>query len=334
MSANNSSPAKTALVIGASGFLGSHLVRELYRQHYQVRILVRASSNIDPIKDIPFEKYIGDVSDVASMKAAMNGCDYVFHSAVNTSAWLNDSGPLYETNVLGVVNAVKAAQATDIKRFVLTSSLVTIGRNANGMSSEEDFPSRNELFTAYMKTRFLAEKYVLDAFKDSGFPGIAGCVSNTYGDFDAQPTPHGNLVKQVALGRVPVYFDAASEVVGVEDAAQGLILAAEKGRPGERYIISESYTQNKDLFAKAAQFAGVKAPRFVIPKPLLLVVTTLVEAFCRLTGLESVVNHNSVKLIYQTWSLSNEKAKKELGWNPAPIDDAIKRAVTFYKNNR
>ncbi|OUS26443.1 hypothetical protein A9Q99_18075 [Gammaproteobacteria bacterium 45_16_T64] len=323
-----------ALVIGASGFLGSHIVKQLAQQGYAVRIMVRASSNLDALEGLNYEKSIGDVLDVPSLEAAMKGCDWVFHSAVDTRAWLFNSGPLYQTNVLGVVNAVNAAKTCNIKRFVLTSSLVTVGRNPSGIADESCIPNNDDLFTDYMRTRFLAEKYILDAFTESGFPAIACCVSNTYGADDLQPTPHGNLIKQVAFGRVPVYLKAQSECVGVVDAAQALILAAEKGRPGERYIISERYVSNRELFITAEKRAGLSRLVGGVPTSMVYLCTKVVGVFSRLFSLDLVLTANSAKLLYQTWPLSNSKAKKELGWEPRPIHDSIEEAVDSYLAKR
>lgn len=317
------------LVIGASGFLGGHLVKELIRQQYSVRVMVRASSNLQALAGLVYEKAIGDVDDVESMKAAMAGCDWVFHSAVNTSAWLLNSGPLYQTNVLGVVNAVTAAKASDIKKFVLTSSLVTVGKNHTGISTEKDYPALGDLFVDYMKTRFLAEKYVLEQFVESGFPAVACCVSNTYGPDDLGPTPHGQLIRQVALGRVPVYLKASAECVGVVDAAKALILAAEKGRNGERYIVSDRYMTNREIFAIAADQAGVRVPNIAFPTFLVYVGTSLLELISRLTGLTLLTN-NAAKLMYRTWPFSHQKAVDELGWQPAPVENAIRAAIDSY----
>ena len=328
------SDSTKALVIGASGFLGSHLVKELLKQNFSVRILVRASSDLQALAGLDYEKHLGDVMDVASLKNAMTGCDWVFHSAVDTRAWLFNSGPLYQTNVLGVVNAVQAAKDCGVKKFILTSSLLTIGRSPSGLADENCIPTSDELFTDYMRSRFLAEKYILDAFKDSGFPAIACCVSNTYGADDIQPTPHGNLVKQVALGRVPVFLKANSECVGVVDAAQALILAAQKGRVGERYIISESYISNEQLFKTAEQRAGIKRLVAAVPTSLVYISTTVIGVFVRMFAVDSVLTVNSANLLYQTWPLDNRKAKKELGWQPRPIKVSIEEAVDSYLKSR
>ncbi len=323
---------KKALVIGASGFLGSHLVRELVKKNYTVKILVRSTSNVDALTGIDYEKTIGDVLDRESLKKAMQGCEYVFHSAVNPNAWIIDSGPLYLTNVMGVMNSVMAAKSTDVERFILTSSFITIGNNGAQPATEENYPSNDDLFTEYIRTRYIGEKYVLDEFNDNGFPGIAGCVSNTYGPLDIQPTAHGNLIKQVARGKVPYYFNSSSECVGVIDAAKALILAAEKGRPGERYIISEKYVNYKDLFTIAAKHACVTPPKFAVPKRLLWWLASLSEALNRLSGYTSPLTKNSVIMIHRTFPVSNQKAINELNWQPEPIEKAIKAAVDFYLN--
>ena len=323
---------KKALVIGASGFLGGHLVRQLIEQGYAVRIMVRASSNIELLAGLDVEKTIGDVSDVESLKAAMQDCDWVFHSAIDTRAWLVNSGPLYHTNVMGVVNAVTAAKAVGIAKFVLTSSLVTVGFSSNGPATEENIPESSALFTDYMQTRFLAEQYVLQQFTESGFPAVACCVSNTYGPDDLH-TPHGAIIKHVAFGHVPFYLNASSEVVGVIDAAKALILAAEKGRSGERYIISERYLSNEALFTMAAKAAGRAKPRFACPTLLVYAGTTTLELISRLTGL-SLLTNNAARLMYKTWPLSHQKATEELGWQPEPIENAIKLAVKSYMQRR
>ena len=332
MSAN-----KVVLVIGASGFLGGHLTRQLVEQGYQVRVLIRQTSNTAMLEGLSVEKHFGDVLDIESLKNAMSGCDYVFHSAINTSAWLIDSGPLYQTNLIGTINAVRAAKSIAVEKFVMTSSLCTIGKPEAGAieATEDNHLADVDIKVEYIRTRKAAEDYVLNESRENGFPGIACCVANTYGPDDIGPTPHGDLVRQVVRGKLPFYFDAHSACVGVVDAARALILAAERGVPGERYIVSSDYISNKSLFESAAQYAGSKPPGFAVPEKLLRAICFVVESIARLRGKDSKLNKNSLDMIYVlTWPLSNKKAAEQLGWHPRPLEASIKSAVNYYQTGK
>ena len=228
------------LVIGASGFLGSHVTRALVERGDDVRVLIRTTSSTAAIDDLNVERCYGDIFDDDALTAAMTGCDDVFYCAVDTRAWLRDPTPLFRTNVEGLRHVLDAAVAADLHRFVFTSSLATIGLRDNGVATEEDTFNWADRAGGYIRSRVAAEDLVLSYAREQGLPAVAMCVSNTYGPRDFGPTPHGMFVAAAASGKVPFYVkDAANEVVGIEDAAGALLLAAERGRIGERYIVSE-----------------------------------------------------------------------------------------------
>lgn len=324
---------KCALVIGASGFLGSHIVKKLVAKDYRVRVLVRKTSNLETIKQLEVEKFYGDVMDKDSLQAAMKGCDYVFHSAVDTRAWLRDSAPLYRVNVEGLKNSMDAALASGIKKFVLTSSLITVGKNASGIASEDDLFDAWDTATDYEKTRVDGENALLEYAREKNLPGVACCVSNTYGDGDIQPTPHGNLIKQVVINRMPISWDAKAECVGVKDAAEALVLAAEKGVAGERYIVSSDFISCNDLFDMAKKYAKVWMPRVSLSRSVMNGMAVVSEGIFGMLNQDVQFSRAAVNIIFTAGKLDNSKARQQLGWNPAPLEESIKEAVQYYLEN-
>jgi dihydroflavonol-4-reductase len=255
------------LVIGASGFLGSHVTRQLVDRGDDVRVLIRRTSSTKAIEDLDVEYHYGDIFDDAALRAAMAGCDDVFYCVVDTRAWLRDPAPLFRTNVEGLRHVLDAAVDADLKRFVFTSTIGTIGIPPDArLATEDDRMNWADKGGGYIQSRVEAENLVLRCARERGLPAVALCVSNTYGPRDWQPTPHGGLLAATAAGNTPVYVKgAATEVVGIEDAATALLLAAEKGRNGERYIISERYMTIRELFETAADAAERSGQRFGIP---------------------------------------------------------------------
>ena len=191
----------------------------------------------------------------------MAGCGDVFYCAVDTRAWLRDPAPLFRTNVEGLRHVLDAAVAADLHRFVFTSSFTTIGLRDDGPATEADVFNWADAAGGYIRSRVEAENLVMHYARQNGLPAVAMCVSNTYGPRDFGPTPHGMFVSAAAGGKVPFYVkDVANEVVGIEDAADALLLAADKGRNGERYIVSERMLSAREL-AETAAAAVVRVRR-------------------------------------------------------------------------
>ena len=219
-------------------------------------------------------RFVGDIFDPDTVRAAMDGCDVVYYCVVDTRAWLRDPAPLFHTNVEGLRGvleiAVRWRAAGSLKKFVFTSSYSTVGRKKGRVATEDD-PIDPRKLTAYVRSRVQAEDLVMQYARDHGLPAVAMCVSSTYGRGDYGMTPHGALIAGTAFGKLPFVFDKISlEAVGVEDAARALILAADRGRVGERYLISERMISNREVVRIAADEVGVPVPRRTVSVPAAL----------------------------------------------------------------
>jgi dihydroflavonol-4-reductase len=321
------------LVMGASGFLGSHVVKELVAAGRDVRIMVRHSSDTRAIDHLDVERFTGDIHDSAAIAAAFDGCDSVFYCIVDTRAWLRDPAPLYQTNVEGLRTVMDVALQSNIQRFVFTSTFGTIGINPSGISTEEDTFNWWKKAPAYVRCRVQAEDLFMDYCHNKGLPGIACCVGNTYGGDDIVPTPHGKMVKDVVEKRMPYYWDGGGPSVGIRDAAKAMLLAEEKGRVGERYIVAEKWLDFKTLFSCAAQIAGVAPPKTRIPLFLLYTMAAIADCVSFFTRKDNRLSIASIRCSTLLPNVSSEKARVELGWQPEPIEQSIEEAVAFYRSS-
>jgi dihydroflavonol-4-reductase len=323
----------TKLVIGASGFLGSHVTRQLVKSGQRVRVLLRRTSSTIAIDDLDVERRYGDVFDDAALRDAMGGCDDVYYCVVDARAWLRDPTPLFRTNVEGLRHVLDAAVDADLRRFVFTSTIGTIALSENGRPVTEDEPFNwADKGGGYIQSRVAAENLVLRYARERGLPAVALCVANTYGPGDFQPTPHGSLVAAAAKGRMPAYVKGMSmEVVGIEDAARALILAADKGRVGERYIISERFISARELYGTAAEAGGAKPPWVGIPLKVMYALGFGGDIAAKVLRRDMLLSTLSVRLMHIMSPMNHGKAERELGWHPEPIHDSIRRAIAFYR---
>jgi dihydroflavonol-4-reductase len=256
------------LVIGANGFLGSHVTRQLVSDGHEVRAMVRPNAMTVGIDDLSVTRYQGDIWDNDTLREAMTGVDDVYYCVVDTRGWLRDPAPLFHTNVDGTRNVLEVAKDAGLHRFIFTSRYVTVGRRRGRVASEDDTIVDRGL-TPYVRSRVQAENLVLTYAKQHGLPAVAMCVSTTYGTGDWGRTPHGAIIAGAAFGKLPFVMSGIElEAVGVQDAARAMILAAERGRVGERYLISEKMISNADVVRIAAEAAGVPAPTKAIPLPM------------------------------------------------------------------
>jgi dihydroflavonol-4-reductase len=321
------------LVMGASGFLGSHVTRQLVERGDDVRVILRRTSSTKAIEDLDVEYHYGDIFDDAALRTAMEGCDDVFYCVVDTRAWLRDPAPLFRTNVEGLRHVLDAAVDADLRRFVFTSTIGTIGIPAERRpATEDDEFNWADKGGAYVRSRVDAENLVLRYANEKGLPAVAMCISNTYGPGDWQPTPHGKQLALAATGRLPFYVKGwTGEVVGVEDAAVAMLLAAEKGRNGERYIISERYISVRELYEAAAAAAGVEPPRVGVPLWAMYAMGYAGDVVRTIFRRDFQLTSRSVRLMHIWPALDHGKAERELGWQPQPIHDSITRATQFYR---
>ncbi|CAA0118552.1 Aurachin B dehydrogenase [Mycolicibacterium vanbaalenii] len=321
------------LVIGASGFLGSHVTKQLVARGDDVRVLIRTTSSTRAIDGLPVDVRHGDVFDTASLRSAMDGCDVVYYCVVDARPWLRDPAPLWRTNVDGLRTVLDVAAQADLARFVFTSSIGTIGRSEHGLADENTAHDWLDVGGEYIRSRVAAEKLVLEACGDRGLPGVAMCVANTYGPGDWLPTPHGGLLAAAVRGKLPFYIDGyEAEVVGVEDAAQALLLAGERGRIGERYIVSERFMSTREIHEIACTAVGVAPPRWGVPIRLMSAAGYVSSALAGLRGTDTRLTPLNIRLMHIMTPLDHSKAVRELGWQPRPTPEAIVAAAQFFRD--
>jgi dihydroflavonol-4-reductase len=327
--------AKPKLVIGANGFLGSHVTRQLVNDGAEVRAMVRAGANTLSIDDLELTRFHGDVFDTATVREAMDGVDDVYYCVVDARAWLRDTSPLFRTNVEGLRNVLDVAVKEPVlRRFIFTSTYATVGRRHGHVATEDDVIASRGL-TPYVQSRVEAENLVMRYVAEADLPAVAMCVSTTYGDGDWGGTPHGAFIAGAVFGKLPFLMNGIQlEVVGVDDAARAMILAAEHGRIGERYLVSEKMFALNDVVRIAADEVGVPPPQRAISVPTLYAMAAAGTLKARLTGKDAQLSLASVRMMRSEADVDSSKAKRELGWQPRPVEESIREAARFWNAMR
>jgi dihydroflavonol-4-reductase len=330
----------TALVIGANGYLGSHVTRQLVADGQDVRVMVRPNATTIGIDDLAVTRFLGDIWDDAVLREAMAGCDVVYYCVVDTRGWLRDPSPLFHTNVDGTRNVLEVAKDAGLKRFVFTSSYVTVGRKRGRVATEDDqIVDGGEMspttwlrgLTPYVRSRVQAENLVMEYARDKGLPAVVVGISTTYGSGDWGRTPHGAIIAGAAFGKLPFVMKGIQlEAVGIDDAARAMLLAADKGRVGERYLISEKMITNAEVARIAAEAAGVPPPAKAISLPVAYAMALLGSAKARLKGTDEQFSLESLRLMRAEAPVDCSKAKRELGWQPRPVEESIREAAEFW----
>jgi dihydroflavonol-4-reductase len=322
----------TSLVIGASGFLGSHVTRRLCERGEDVRVLIRRTSSTRALDGLDLDVRYGDVHDAESVRAAMDGCSVVYYCVVDPRPSMPEA-QLRHTNIEGLRVVLDVAAEMPLKKFVFTSSMGTLPIRRDRPAREEDGP-HNWLRKggAYIRSRVDAEAMLLTYAHDGRVPAVAMCVANTYGSRDYLPTPHGGMLAAAARGRLPVYVrGACGEIVGIEDAAEALVLAAERGRIGERYIVAERFLSTREVHDMAARAVGAPAARWGIPLMLLKAVAAINGAVASLTRRHTDLTSTTVRLMHIWAPLDHSKAVRELGWSPRPAEEYLAEAARFFR---
>jgi dihydroflavonol-4-reductase len=320
-----------ALVMGASGNVGACVTRHLVAGGADVRVLLRKTSSTKGIDGLEIERRYGDLFDGAAVAAALADRDVVYYCVVDTRAELRDPAPLFRTNVEALGHVLDVAVHADLQRFVFLSTIGTIAVGRNGETVDEDTPFNwADQAGGYIESRRAAEQLVLSYVADHGLPAVVTNVSNPYGPPDWQPR-QGMFVKMAAQGKMPFYVrGVGSEVVGIDDVADALLLAALKGRIGQRYIISERYMSQRELVTIAAQAVGARPPRLGLPMTVLSGLGWVNDALGALLRRDFPMSRQSARLVELTSPASHAKASRELGWHPTPTEDSIRRAAHAY----
>jgi dihydroflavonol-4-reductase len=317
---------KPALVTGASGFLGWHVARLLLERGYRVRALVRPGSRVDAL-DV--ETITGDLRDAASLTCAAAGCGLVFHVAADYRLWAADPSELYRSNVDGTRNLLQAARDAGVERVVYTSTVGCIGFPHDGLGDETAAITLAEMKGDYKRSKFQAEEVALE-FARSGFPVVIVNPTAPIGEHDVKPTPTGKIVLDFLKGDMPAFIDTGLNIVDVHDAALGHVLACERGKPGERYILGAENLTLVQILEILARLTGRKAPTIELPYALAWCAGACSTAWANLTGTAPRVPLAAVRMAREKMWVTHEKARRELGFAPGPAEAALSRAVEWF----
>ncbi len=323
-----------ALVTGASGFIGSAVARRLLDADHRVRVLVRPTGDQRNLAGLPLEIVHGDLTDSPSLVRALEGCDALFHVAADYRLWTPVPEELYRANVTGTVNMMRAALAAGVARIVYTSSVATLGLNKDRSPADEATPSTIEdMIGHYKRSKFLAEAEVTRMVEREGLRAVIVNPAAPVGPRDIKPTPTGRLILDAACGRVPAYVDTGLNIVHVDDVAIGHLLAYEHGTIGERYILGAENLTLRQILTRVATIAGQKPPRIRLPHNAILPIAYMTEAWARISRQEPLVTVDGVRLSKKTMFFSIDKARRELGYEPRPADEALSDAVAWFREN-
>jgi dihydroflavonol-4-reductase len=316
-----------ALVTGASGFLGWHVANLLLQRGRAVRALVRPGSRVP---ELAVETVAGDLRDSASIERAMSGCSAVFHVAADYRLWAKDPTELYRSNVDGTRNVLKAAKKAGVERIVYTSTVGCISVPYHGLGDENAKVSLGDMRGDYKRSKFMAEQAALE-YAASGLPVVIVNPTAPVGDHDFKPTPTGKIVADFLAGGMPAYIDTGLNIVDARDCARGHLLAFERGRVGERYILGAENLTLAEILCKLAEITGRKAPATQIPYAVAYAAGVVSTAWAGLTGQPPRVPIDAVRMARKKMWVSHEKARRELGYQPGPAEIALSRAVEWFR---
>ena len=321
-----------ALVTGASGFVGAAVARNLLRAGWQVRVLLRAGSDRRNLQGLALDSVEGDLLEAASLGAALQGCEALFHVAAEYRLWTREPERLYRSNVEGTRQLLTAAGERGIRRIVYTSSVATLRLRADGTPSDEsDVAQLADMIGHYKRSKFLAEQWVQQAAR-SGLPVVIVNPSTPVGPGDVKPTPTGRLVLDAATGRMPAYVDTGLNIVHVDDVAEGHRLAFEHGRIGERYILGGTDLTLRQILQMIAGLVGRPAPRVRLPHGVVLPVAYVAEAFARLTGGDTRITVDGVRMARHHMFFSSARAMRELGYRARDPMLALQDAINWFRS--
>ncbi len=326
-------------VTGASGFVGANLVQELVRRGHEVRALIRAGADVRGLAGIEYETVPGGLSDRTAMEKAMRGCDWCFHVAASYHLWLRDYAPMYATNVEGTRNVIEAATSAGCQRFVYTSTVGCIGlpRREGGkvIPTDEEAPVNGaQMSNDYKRSKWQAE-VVARELAGQGAPVVIVNPSAPVGPRDVKPTPTGKIIVDFLNRKLPGYIDTGLNWVHVRDVAVGHILAAEKGRVGQRYILgnAEGNWTMRETLAVLAELSGVPAPKFRVPWVVALLAAYGNEAVSAVTGREPKAPLAGVRMAKYTMFFNPAKAIRELGLPQTPPRQAFADAIAWFREH-
>jgi dihydroflavonol-4-reductase len=322
-----------AFVTGASGFVGSAVVRALIRSGYGVRALVRAGSPRVNLDGLGLDLAEGDVRDAGAVAAAVKGARWVFHVAADYRLWAPDAREIMRTNVDGTRVVMTAARNAGVERIVYTSSVATLALGKDGRPADETRPlTKHEAIGAYKRSKVAAERHVEGMIASGRLPAVIVNPSTPVGPRDVRPTPTGRIIIEAASGRMPAFVDTGLNLVHVDDVAAGHVAALERGRIGERYILGGENLSLADLLARIACLTGRRAPELRLPRALIYPLAFAAECIARVTRREPFVTLDGLRMAKHKMYFTSAKAERELGYASRPVEDGLRDALQWFRS--
>ena len=324
-----------AFVTGATGFLGSHVAKVLADQGAELRLLVRSSSHLRNLHGLKAETVVGDLRDAASLEKAMAGCDTVFHVAADYRLWVRDPDEMYRSNVEGTRALLEAAGRKGVRRLVYTSSVATMGFTSSGSPADEDSPvALGDMIGHYKRSKFMAEQVAMEAGRRGEMNVVTVNPTTPVGEQDIKPTPTGRIVVDFLKRKFPAYVETGLNLVDVRECARGHVAALEKGRSGERYILGGENLTLKQILDKLGMITGLPSPRVKLPYIFAFATGVIDEVITgRMLQKEPRATIDTVRMGAKMMFASSAKAERELGWKIVPVEDALRRAVDWFRAN-
>jgi dihydroflavonol-4-reductase len=321
-----------ALVTGASGFVGSAVARALVERGLHVRVLMRATASRLNIQQLHCEPVTGDMRDEESMTAAMQGARYLFHVAADYRLWARDPREIERNNFHGARATMNAALKTGVERVVYTSSVAALKPGATAVD-ETSRHTHKSVIGAYKRSKLLAEREVERLIRDHNLPAVIVAPSTPIGPRDVKPTPTGRIIVEAATGRMPAFVDTGLNLVHVDDVAQGHLLALDKGRIGENYILGGEDVALETMLGDIAFLSGRKPPTIKLPRAPLFPLAWAAEGFARVTGKEPFLTADALRMSRYRMFFSSEKARRELGYTARPYRQGLSDALGWFREN-
>ncbi|MDP3981677.1 MAG: NAD-dependent epimerase/dehydratase family protein [Chlamydiota bacterium] len=322
------------VVTGSTGFVGRHIVSKLLKTGEHVRVLVRPESNLRNLAGLNVDIARGDLRDIDSLRKALAGCHRLYHAAAEYTLWVRNPETLYQSNVEGTRNILQAAKDEGVERIVYTSTVGALATSRDGIPSQEETPvGLGDMISHYKKSKYLAQQEALK-FAREGLPVIIVNPSTPIGSHDIKPTPTGQMIVDFLRGKMIGYLETGLNLIDVEDVAEGHLLAADKGRIGEMYILGHQNLYLKDIFAMISRLSGVAMPRFKMPYHVALGLGYINTVFSNyITHRPPVIPVDGVKMTRKLMFFDSSKAVRELGLPQHSVEEALAKAIAWFREN-
>lgn len=324
-----------AAVSGASGFIGSAVIRRLVAEGREVRALIEPSASPRNLEDLPaaqVERISVDVCDYEGMARALDGCSTYFHLAAIYKLWTPDPAPIYRVNIEGTTTSLLAALAAGVGRVVYTSSIAAVGLRSDGIPSDESVEfNLFDIANEYLLTKMLSEKIALRFAKR--LPVVIVNPAFPFGPRDITPTPTGKIILSLIRGEVPGISPGGFCAIDVDDVAAGHVAAETRGRVGERYILGNHNVTFREFCELTAEVAGVKAPRVTVPRLLGRTLALGMELWSDyVTHEEPQTTRKAVAYLQRNAFFNAERARRELGLPRTPLATSVEKAVRYFRD--